>query len=120
MLTVVSSGQDETRFKHRDGFELAAAVLTSLLLNGIEPTGVERVTFQKPKAGPPQSPQNPVSLDRLTGIMGTGRLKPTGWRKQGGNPSLIQPNQAEAELSHRWSNSTIINPSCRRAAFQAS
>jgi len=112
--------QDETIFKHRDGFELTASVLTSLLLNGVEPTGMERVAFQKPTAGPPQSPENPESLDRLTCITGTGRLKPTGWRKQGRNPTLIQPNQTEAELSHRWSNSAIINPSCRRAAFQAS
>lgn len=92
----------------------------SRLLNGIDPAGVERMTLQKPARGPTQPHKNTVPPDRLACIPGTGGLKSAGRWKQRRDPSLIQRDHTETELSHRRSDSDISKPSCRRADFHAS
>ncbi len=89
-------------------------------LHGVEPARMERVASQQAERSPGDSPENTVPLDRVACVPGAGRLKSAGRRKKRRDPSLIDHNQTEAELSHRPSDSEINNPSCLKADVQAS
>src|SRR2546427_13112359 len=91
-----------------------------MLLNGIGPAWVEGVTLEQPARCPTQSHNDTVPPDRLAGITGAGGVKSAGRRKQRRDPSLIERDQTEAELSHRRSVRRTNNPSCRSAESQRS
>lgn len=78
------------------------------------------MALQETPEGPRKAAHQAVSLDRVLGIMGTGRLEPAGRRQPRRYPLPIQADQSNRESLHGLSSVGANNPSRRRADSHAS
>ncbi len=100
--------------------ENRAPVTAWSLLDRVIPTGVKRMALQEPPEGPRKAARQAMPPDRVLGVVGTGRLEPTGRRQPRRHPSPIQPDQPNRESLHDESSVGANSPSRRRADSHAS
>lgn len=71
-----------------------------LFSHRVKTAGMEGVAARDSPEGQPGPFADTIALDGINGVLRTGRVKSTTWRKQGRKKTLVDADQADKDLLH--------------------